>query len=241
MKGKNCHGKKELECLNTLKNIMSRFESGARFFYLAAPNEKSSEFPDFIFEDGFIEHFQISSSKETKKGSDFNIAKNDFNKDMKEKFDKNKNEWLASDFQSNTLGVKIYETIFDDGSYEFYIKSFKKNFDKHITSLRKYNGEKSIGIFLVEFLGGKITILENNVFKEFYKLSYDKELLEYIYQFKDELKYVVFTDNEHYDIVELHNIPTIVQTIPQGITFGIGGYITTNSTLFLDIDIHREK
>ena len=30
-------------------------------------NEKASEFPDFVFSNGFIEHFQITSAKESKR------------------------------------------------------------------------------------------------------------------------------------------------------------------------------
>lgn len=39
--------------------------------FRAEQNPQKSEFPDFIFEDGFIEHFSVSASKETKKGSEY--------------------------------------------------------------------------------------------------------------------------------------------------------------------------
>lgn len=35
----------------------------------ASPNPELSQFPDFITKDGFIEHFQITSSITTKKGA----------------------------------------------------------------------------------------------------------------------------------------------------------------------------
>lgn len=35
----------------------------------AKPNQNSNEFPDFIFEDGFIEHFAVTSSSEGRKGA----------------------------------------------------------------------------------------------------------------------------------------------------------------------------
>ena len=35
----------------------------------AIPNAESNQFPDFLFEGGYIEHFQITSSKTTRKGS----------------------------------------------------------------------------------------------------------------------------------------------------------------------------
>lgn len=38
----------------------------------AKPNQNSNEFPDFIFEDGFIEHFAVTSSSEGRKGQNKN-------------------------------------------------------------------------------------------------------------------------------------------------------------------------
>ena len=35
----------------------------------ATANPNQSEFPDYIFDDGFIEHFQVTSSHENRKGS----------------------------------------------------------------------------------------------------------------------------------------------------------------------------
>ena len=38
-------------------------------FEKAKPNENLNAFPDFIFDNGFIEHFQVTSSAEGRKGS----------------------------------------------------------------------------------------------------------------------------------------------------------------------------
>ena len=73
-------GEQELYCLNFIKEHL---ESDSMFYGMskedcdriekmilsAVPNPRSSEFPDFICDGGFIEHFQISSGKTTKKGS----------------------------------------------------------------------------------------------------------------------------------------------------------------------------
>lgn len=45
------------EDVKEIVNILRKWE----------PNRKPSEFPDFVFDNGFIEHFQITSSLETKK------------------------------------------------------------------------------------------------------------------------------------------------------------------------------
>ena len=70
-------------------------------------------------------------------------------------------------------------------SYEYYEKSFKKNFEHHIESLERYTGAKSVGIFLVEQSGSPITILKDNKFADFYHLQMDASLLDYLYQYKD--------------------------------------------------------
>ena len=71
-------GEQELYCLNFIKEHL---ESDSMFYGMskedcdriekmilsAVPNPRSSEFPDFICDGGFIEHFQISSGKTTRK------------------------------------------------------------------------------------------------------------------------------------------------------------------------------
>ena len=52
-------------------------------------NTKTSEFPDFVCENGFIEHFEITSSNETRKGSTKKIDQFLFNKDIITKIEEN--------------------------------------------------------------------------------------------------------------------------------------------------------
>lgn len=59
------------ECYKSCFGLLEddRFEI-ASILRTAKPNERLSEFPDFIFQKGFIEHFQITSSKTTRKGAE---------------------------------------------------------------------------------------------------------------------------------------------------------------------------
>ena len=70
-------GEKELCCLEKVKKQI-RFEDCMgmtnkdweeiqKYLKTAVPNEQRNNFPDFIFDNGFIEHFQVTSSKTTKK------------------------------------------------------------------------------------------------------------------------------------------------------------------------------
>ena len=74
---------KEERCLELLQKKLGSIEGTTRFFGCSIEEEReikrailesernlnANDFPDFIFEDGFIEHFQVTSAKEGKKGS----------------------------------------------------------------------------------------------------------------------------------------------------------------------------
>ncbi|UHP11155.1 hypothetical protein LAX80_005075 [Listeria marthii] len=80
------HGDKETVVFSKVKDaFLNSVEQGglpdnlveiSKILETALPNNKSSDFPDFIFEKGFIEHFQVTSSKETRKGAEHIKDKN---------------------------------------------------------------------------------------------------------------------------------------------------------------------
>lgn len=77
--------------------------------------------------------------------------------------------------------------------------------------------------------------MQNGRFKEFYRLTIDKELLEYINDFSEYFKYVVFANSEDYELLDIKNIPTMLQNIPTGVTFGVGRCKNIKLNLFIDI------
>ena len=207
----------------------------------AFPNPSGSRFPDFVFSNGFIEHFQVSAANENKKGSKHNIAVNDFERESKTAFEQERNEFLQSPLRKNpvigTYDMKVvkHEMACPEYSYENFVKSFKRNFEKHIQNLQKYTGEKSIGIFLIELVGANITIMRNNRFRAFYRLAVDEELLAYINRYAEYLKFIIFASADKYEILELNKIPHLLNNIPQGLTFGVGRFRNMNWTLFIGI------
>ena len=233
----------EKECFERVKKL-AKDKNDTRllsFLYKATANSESSLFPDFLFDGGFIEHFQVSAANENKKGSKHNIAVNDFERESKETFEQEKNDFLQSPPRKNPvigtydLKVVTHEMACPEYSYESFVKSFKRNFEKHIKSLQNYTGVKSIGIFLIELVGANITIMRNNCFIAFYRLAFDRKLLTYINQYADYLKFIIFASADSYELLELKEIPKLLNTIPQGITFGVGRYINQESRLFIDI------
>lgn len=210
------------------------------FLNKVTANPESSQFPDFLFDGGFIEHFQVSAANENKKGSAHNIAVNDFERESNAAFEQERNAFLQSPPRKNpimgTCDVTIVkrEMACPEYSYENFVKSFKRNFNKHIMSLQKYTGEKSIGIFLIKLAGTNLTIIQNNCFRAFYRLAVDRGLLTYINQYAGYLKFIIFTSTDRYEILELNEIPKLLSNIPQGLTFGVGRCI--NQKLDLSID-----
>lgn len=233
----------EKECFERVKKL-AKDKNDTRllsFLYKATANSESSLFPDFLFDGGFIEHFQVSAANENKKGSAHNIAVNDFERESKETFEQEKNDFLQSPPRKNPvigtydLKVVTHEMACPEYSYESFVKSFKRNFEKHITSLQKYTGERSIGIFLIELVGANITVMQNGRFLEFYRLAIDRELLTYINQYADYLKFIIFASADSYELLELKEISKLLNNIPKGITFGVGRYINQELRLFIDI------
>lgn len=233
----------EKECFERVKKL-AKDKNDTRllsFLYKATANSESSLFPDFLFDGGFIEHFQVSAANENKKGSKHNIAVNDFERESKETFEQEKIEFLQSPPRKNpvigTYDLKVtkHEMVCPAYNYESFVKSFKRNFEKHIKSLQNYTGVKSIGIFLIELVGANITIMRNNCFIAFYRLAFDRKLLTYINQYADYLKFIIFASADSYELLELKEIPKLLNTIPQGITFGVGRYINQELRLFIDI------
>lgn len=214
----------------------------------AKANEQANNFPDFVFDNGFIEHFQFTSSKETKKGSRQTIQEKDFER---------KAEKCETEFRERCNNTPDFENIrsvstsmdIPEHSEEYLHESFKRNFGNHIKSLENYNGNKKVGIFMVENFEFAVNMYEDiyNGLKEnvsygdlrqaqdfsCYRLSRDKVLLNYLYEYRDKIKYVIYVYNDQerrngatgmeafyaynvpkIEVIKLENIPYILQLLP---------------------------
>ena len=236
-------GEQEQECLNVVRKLLRTKhcslyvdENDDIFNYIlkAQANEHESDFPDFIFDSGFIEHFQVYSAKETFKGSCFKQEESKYKRTTDKACKESQEQWKKEEFSPNTILSKSYDLIYDKNSYENFVNSFKRNFEKHVGSLKKYGGQNKNGIFLIEhtsamlFVDGTYPVVP-------YRLYFDKGVLEYVYQFKDLLKYVVYTDGNRVDVIKISVIPKIIQRIPQGVKFKAGRTQSTTLQLFIDL------
>ncbi len=188
----------------------------------ASPNPEESLFPDFLFDGGFIEHFTVSASKKTRKGEKFRQEEEETNKIWDESFQEEKLQFEQSDFSPNTMNLSVNGKDFSGFTYEDYSGSFRKNWEKHIKSLSQYEGDKTTGIFLVDYQGGLLIEMQNDEFIGFYKLSRDRQLLQYLYDYKDLLKYVIFIASQYCEFISLEEIPDLLNNLPEKIVFEEG-------------------
>ena len=236
-------GEKEQRCLNTVIRSLNSEGSLKKYFGLlkndideindilktAESNEKLSEFPDFVFKNGFIEHFQITSSKANKDGAKQLEELSRF-KNKVEKATKILEEEWNDNPDCNKIRSESWAMKYPKHSYEYLCDSFKKSWENHIESYNKYTGNKHIGVFMIEYSDLALTMYENvyadwiygmvnGDFREpekiqIYRLTRDKNLLKYIYSFKENLKYVFFVYGKDCEIIKLESIPYLLKLMP---------------------------
>ncbi|SKA70332.1 hypothetical protein SAMN02745111_02008 [Eubacterium uniforme] len=203
----------------------------------AEDNKTEYVFPDFVFDNGFIEHFQITSSHTNRNGS-YMERKNaevyrEFKKKMKEADEKlsNGEKWIES--------FSVEPVLQDKQSYSYLIKSFKDGFEKHLESLEKYEGIKEVGIFLIEYsdsvLRKNIKNIEDlrSIFsygdvskndKKVYMLSKDIDLLKYVFTKKEKVDYIIFVnrscvDGLYIEVIKTEKIIELVDILKDGYIF----------------------
>lgn len=115
-------------------------------------------------------------------------------------------------------------------SHEYLVRSFENTWNHHMESYNKYEGEKKIGIFMIEYPEIALSMYENvydgwisgmsqgdmrepENFKG-YRLSRDKELLKFMYGYKEQIKYAIFVSYYDIEIICLNNIPYLLELMP---------------------------
>ncbi|NRG35061.1 hypothetical protein, partial [Niallia circulans] len=113
----------------------------------AKPNQNSNEFPDFIFEDGFIEHFAVTSSSEGRKGAKQKQESLNFKRKSEIAFLN-----ILDISEEETLISKSFTSPFEQHTYVNIVNSIKKNWLKHIKSYEKKTSPSKHGIFLLDYI-----------------------------------------------------------------------------------------
>lgn len=211
-----CHGVFE----NDLNKIKSLIDS-------VVPNDTANKtvFPDFVCNNGFIEHFHVTSGKSNRKGYDITKEESKMAQSH-EKFMDEVTDSLPE--QNQEVLLSQHHTAFwrNGDSIKNFHKSFKQAWDNHIKSLEAYDGEKNISCFLVSS-DDVIAVRENSVDgqgvfygdlfltrKIPYCLVYDNELLDYMYNYNDVIDFVIYYNlHGRMEVVQLKNIPNVKQML----------------------------
>lgn len=196
---------------------------------IANDTTTKTEFPDFISQNGFIEHFHITSGKSTRKGYDITTRKAKMQNNH-ESFRNNINNVFPEN-NNNKILMSQHHTSFcrENDSIENFHKSFKNCWENHINHLHNYRGKKHLSCFLISS-DDVLAIYEcmddeNDIFfgdlarreKIKFCLSYDVELLNYIYKYSGDVDYVVYYNiNWSYvEVLKITNIPAIKKYLPK--------------------------
>lgn len=224
-------GEKELNCLekvrkqiifeNCIRMTNEDWEEIQRCLKTAVENEQKNNFPDFVLNNGFIEHFQVTSSKSTRKGSKHLKNIKHYEIETDERFKQIKKEWEENPIMYEER-IATREYVYQDHAYEYLDQSITHCFQNHINSLDKYKGEKEIGIFLIEYTDRAVSMVpnyDNEIFEKInkgdlkvkrkivgYSPVYDKKMLEYFKRFKDKIKYIIWVNKSSRRIEEFTGI-----------------------------------
>lgn len=246
------HGSIEKECFDFVRKQVipkNRFcyvcavedeELVENAFNTAIPNPVWNKFPDFMFNGGFIEHFEVTSSHSNRNGSMMKIEKAELEKEA-DKNDKALEEEMniTPCYEGKTI---ITEKNHSKHTYDNFCFSFKRNWEKHIKRLEKYSGDIDTGVFMIQYNDSALVL--DNVYPDIklglyygdlleydeytgYRLTHDSNMLEYIYGFKEQIKFVVFFNNDSYhgkkcEIICVENIPEILKIIKGRYRFHAG-------------------
>ncbi|MDE6016977.1 MAG: hypothetical protein K2H41_15030 [Acetatifactor sp.] len=195
----------------------------------AMPNPKISEFPDFVSNLGFVEHFHVTSSMTNRKGSFHKKEETFFMERVGREEEQFKNE--MNENPSFEEVKSIHHTFsFPKHSHEYFVKSFINIWNKHMDSYEKYQGIKEISVFMIEYQDmalrmredfGKIKcevwygdMLCGHKRYDYYRLSRDVELLNFVYKFKDKINFVIMVCGNNVEIICVENIPELLKLIP---------------------------
>lgn len=197
----------------------------------ATPNPNPNDFPDFLLPDGFIEHFEVTSSECIRHGdAKQKMAEGQLNKQIQKDIQKRIDESNGDPILLERFDYDC-KNLYPRHTYEYFVESFQKNFENHLISLSKYDGIKNKRIFLIDYPDLALTMVEDtyrNVKKgvqigdlrqqqyvEWYQLSRDKAMLNYLYSLRDKIDVVIFVNGKGIvELIKVENIPELLKMLP---------------------------
>lgn len=205
--------KTALLCQGTIKIVASNCDCEQILSFIASanPNDDPNVFPDFVFNNGGIEHFQIDSSKETKKGSEFIRDEKANQRVIEEDFLKQKELLTKDKIHNNESRVITYSNEYNYFSYGAFLKSLERNINRHVKSLNKQGYQNKTVIFLMDQQSARLSIFSKyRTFKEFYILSKDRTALNIIKKICVNVDYLIYIVADAIELIDLSKIDELI-------------------------------
>ena len=198
------------------------------------PNPSDNDFPDFLFNGGRMEHFLIGSSKENRKGSEFNRAKYQDDKSLTKFLEEKKKDFLDSPPSPISFGAAVRNTFYDCFSYDAFLNSLERNFANHIESLKESDTELGTVVFLMEQQTPRLDVWENGNFARSYLLSEDKRALQILSKYTSEVRYVIYLAGDIIEAIDLSKLQAMMTVAKEDNDIRSGRII--KSDIFYTID-----
>ena len=198
-------------------------------------NPSENDYPDFLFVGGAMEHFLIGSSKEGKKGSEFNRARHSEEVEASRFLDGQREEFIHAEPAPSTFGTAAYQTRYEGFTYNAFLASLERNFSRHTESLKKCDTEFAMTIFLMEQQTPRMCVYESGTFREFYLLSRDKRALALLARYTNEVRYVVYCAGDAIEAIDLSKLPKMLETAEEHNDIRGGRLIDIKLLLTIDL------
>lgn len=169
-------------------------------------NTNPNDFPDFVGEQMYVEVFNVFSSRENRKGSQFSKEENALEKRMEEALRP------SDDPEENRKGRSFVETLeYKNHSYDFWLSSLKRNIANHKESRRKYSADEKESVFLAHYTQKVLSYKDENGNEQWHSLGDDRKALSIIADELDGLidYFVLFNDsNSEAEVIPISLIPS---------------------------------
>ena len=201
----------------------------------ARENDKPNEFPDFICDGGFIEHFEVSPSKEGRKGSTFKREKSKAESETKEQFKEWDAVFLASEAKPHTMQTASIENRYEGFSHLAFIASLRRNVSAHLDSLKK-QGLTGLAntAFMGENSGAKLCVYEGGAFSRFYTIRSDREALEVLRLCSPLVCYFIFVAGDSVEILDLSELDELILAAPEHLDVRSGRLRDIDLKVYID-------
>ncbi len=213
--------KNEKDCLERVKKALAgrsndklfsscEINDISKLLFSAVENPDGNAFPDFVFDGGGIEHFELTSSKETTKGSAFRSEEKRNQRKRQELEDKAVKAFSGTPYVPGTMESHPFENVYSGFTYASFLNSLRKNVTHHVESLLQKGYENKVVVFLMEQPTARMWYDNGSSSVKFYDLHKDKEALTMIKAICGPVKYLIYQVADSIEIIDLSTIDELI-------------------------------